>query len=208
MDITLAHLEALLLTDPDTQLFLERRLAHAYDEFVSVLKKDLDRIVQKLEDRKQLYFAAKEDPISMYVVDLLDECGYDVLHDPKIGGHIDILVRGRKKGFQYIVEAKRDYGGMSWIEEGMQQLCARYSSGGQFNDQGALLIYCQKKDAAATLGSWRTALVAETKYVQLDVQNDAQKPLLAFVSTHKHDTSGLPYTVRHMVVGLYHKPTK
>lgn len=208
MGNTLQQLEALLLTDPETQWFLERRLAFTYDAFLAILHKDIDRIVQKVEDRKQIYCDSLEDPISMFIVDMLEECGYEVVHDPKIGGHVDFLVRGRAPGLQWLGEAKRDYKGIPWIDAGMQQLCFRYASGGKNNNQGGLFVYCQKKDAANTVAAWRAALQADSKYENLTTANCAAKPKLAFYSTHTHETSGLPYTVRHIGIGLYHKPTK
>lgn len=205
---SLARLSALAEADPDTALFIKRKLAQTYDEFIDVLYLDVDAIIRKVQERKQIYCDAKEDVITMYVVDLLEARQYTVTHDTKIGGHVDIVVRGKNHpSFLWLAECKRDKG-PEWLDDGFQQLCRRYSDGGQFNGHGGILLYCQGKYAARILGNWRTHLATkDAEYEGLAISDCTRNPGLAFVSEHIHDTSGLPYKVRHMGVALYHSPT-
>lgn len=206
MDDSFAKLAALAAVDPRTELFFARSLAETYDDFINVLYRDLDAVIHKLQERKQLYFNATEDPITMYLVDLLDERGYTVAHDTKIGGHVDLVVRGRDPSFLWLGEAKRD-AGPAWLDKGLQQLSLRYSDGGHNRRHGGILIYCQGRFAAKILKNWRDHLATTTQFEELSLMDCSRTPDLAFVSVHIHDTSGLPYTVRHMAIGLYHNPT-
>ncbi|SDO83452.1 hypothetical protein SAMN04488595_102450 [Ralstonia sp. 25mfcol4.1] len=202
---SLAKLAALAAVDSRTELFIKRELVETYDDFIDVLYRDLDRVIGKLQERKQLYHDSTEDPITMYIVDLLDERGYSVAHDTKIGGHVDIVVRGRDPSFLWLCEAKRDKG-PEWLAEGFEQLCLRYSNGGHNHRHGGMLVYCQGKFAARIMTNWRRHLVSLVQFEEIDVEDCPRSPL-AFVSEHIHDTSGLSYTVRHMGVALYHNPT-
>ncbi|MFY4258655.1 hypothetical protein ACOTCG_13735 [Achromobacter xylosoxidans] len=204
-DDSFAKIRALAETDPRTQLYFRRQLAETYEEFMSVLYEDIDAIVRKAQERKQIYHDATEDTITMFIVDLLSERGYEAHHDPKQGGHVDIMVRGKDPAFQWLGEAKRD-NGPAWLEEGMLQLCRRYTDGTPNRNHGGILVYCQGKFAARILKNWRTALESTERFEELTTSDCPRLPGLAFTSQHIHDTSGLPYTTRHIAVALYHDP--
>lgn len=202
---SLAKLATLAESNADTALFIQRTLAETYEEFIDILYRDLNAVVCKLQERKQMYHDQHEDPITMHLVDLLEARGYVATHDTKIGGHVDVVIRGNNPLFLWLGEAKRDRGS-AWLSEGFQQLCLRYSDGGHNHRHGGMLIYCQKKFAARTLEKWRSHLSTMDQFEGLKLMN-CDPSGLAFVSEHIHDTSGLPYIVRHLVVALYHNPT-
>ena len=206
-DDSFAAFKRLAAADPQTNLMVRRMTADTVDKFLDVLNEDLDQLIQSIQERKQIYCDAEEDVISMAIVDLLKQRQYYAEHDPKIGGHVDILVRGRDPKFLWLGEAKRDYG-PKWLEEGMEQLSNRYADGSAGRDYGGMLVYIQGMKAAQIFKNWREALAASTQFEDLQVTDCTRNMHAAFNSTHTHNTSGLPYHVRHMAVGLYHKPTK
>lgn len=206
-DDSFARFRVLAEADPATSLLVRRLLADTYAEFIDVLYRDLDQLFQVLQERKQLFCDAKEDEITMYLVDLLKQRQYRVEHDTKIGGHVDIVVRSSYTEFLWLGEAKRD-SGPGWLAEGMEQLCSRYSAGSADRDHGGILVYIQGKQAARIFKNWRDRLETCTQFEEIKVSDCTRQPSSAFVSSHIHDTSGLPYHVRHMSVGLYHRPTK
>lgn len=201
-----AFMAALALTDPQTERFFDRSLAQTYEQFIDVLYRDIDRVLQKVQERKQIFCDKNEDEITMYICDLLDFVGYQCSHDTKMGGHIDIVIRGKQESFLWLGEAKRD-NGPAWIGSGFEQLCSRYSTGGNNQQHGGILVYIQGKDAATIFNNWRNHLPTLTQYSDLQISECSRTPATAFVSTHLHETSGLPYEVRHMSVALFHSPT-
>lgn len=206
-DDSLARIRAIAEVDPATLLFIKRLLVETYSEFVSLLYEDLDLLTKRVQERKQLYFDATEDAITMYLVDLLKGLNYIVEHDIKIGGHVDIVVRGRNPLFLWLGEAKRDRGA-GWLESGMEQLCTRYSDGTSDRDHGGILVYVQQKRAAQIFQRWREALEKCPQFEDIVIEDCPTNPRAAFISTHIHETSGLPYRVRHMSIALFHDPLK
>jgi len=202
-----ATFKRLAAADPQTNLLVRRLTADTPGKFLDVLYEDLDQLIQTLQERKQIYNNASEDVITMALVDMLKQRQYQAEHDPKIGGHVDIVVRGRNPKFLWLGEAKRD-NGPAWLEEGMEQLCTRYADGSAGRDHGGILVYIQGKKAHQIFQNWRTSLADCTQFDELTIADCPRNPAMAFVSTHVHSTSGLPYHVRHMAVGLYHQPLK
>lgn len=206
-DLSLARFAAMAKSNPHTRRYVERTLVDSYESFIDILYKDLDDIVLKTQERKQVYGKSSEDEITMHIVDLLEEQGYWATHDPKIGGHVDISVRHpNDRSWLWLGEAKLDKG-PAWVASGMEQLCRRYSDGGLNRGHGGILIYVQGKHAAKKLQNWRDELEKNSSLEDLVVFDCARSPGLAFNSKHLHDTSGLPYTIRHIAVALYHEPT-
>ena len=46
-----------------------------------------------------------------------------------------------------------------------------------------------------------------TQFEGLTLTDCPRTPETAFVSEHLHETTGLPYKVRHISMALYHQPT-
>jgi hypothetical protein len=144
-----------------------------------------------------------EDRLSIELISILRAMNYDAEHEPKIGGHCDITVRGQQN-FLWIGEAKihKDY---DYLYKGFQQLTTRYSTGDVGQNCGGLIVYIRNKDAKSVVANWRTHL--ENQKLDEYIHHDcAKRPELNFYSAHKHDRSGLPFHVRHIAVLLRFDP--
>jgi hypothetical protein len=133
---------------------------------------------------------------------MMKMAGFQAEHDSSVGGHCDIVIRG-KELFLWLAEAKKhnDY---AWLDKGFQQLSTRYSTGVVGQDHGEVLIYCYVKNAKQILDNWRAELVKRNAEVKID-EAICSHPLI-FTSIHKHASSGLDFRVRHKIMALYWEP--
>ena len=169
-----------------------------YEEFVEQLYEDIDESIYALQASRELRQDDCEDRISQDILFGLSRQGYQTTHDTKTGGHVDLSVR--LGDHSWIGEAKKDGN----FKEGFLQLTTRYvqTSGNFAHDHGGLLFYIiQTPDALGKLNGWRTSLTTDGHVCQ-----DCNKNRLAFYSTHKLEGSGTDFTVRTMIVSLYHRP--
>lgn len=169
-----------------------------YQEFVEQLYSDIDESIYALQASRELRQNDCEDRISQDILIGLNRQGYQATHDGKTGGHVDLSVR--LGDHSWIGEAKKDGN----FHEGFLQLTTRYvqASGNFAHDHGGLLFYMiQTSDARGKLNGWRDNLVSDGH-----VCSDCNNNTLAFYSTHKLEGSGTDFTVRTMLVSLYHRP--
>lgn len=200
---SLAHIELLATLDPMLGRHIQRSTVSTYAQFIECLTDDFDDACGMLQERHDQYFDKKEDLITSVLVISLASMGYNATHDTKIGGHVDVVVRGKKPSHLWLGEAKRDTS-LQWIKDGFDQLCERYATGDPSQNCGALIIYCQKGDAAGCLSNWGEKL----KALSLDgfsSKDCTKKPRLAFLSEHKLPSSGTAYKIRHVAVNLKFK---
>jgi hypothetical protein len=92
----------------------------------------------------------------------------------------------------------------AWLDKGFKQLSTRYSTGVPGQDHGEVIIYCFNRDAKAMMDKWREELTTRNPEVATKASK-CGSPLL-FLSSHKHDASGLDFHVRHKAVALYWSP--
>lgn len=137
----------------------------------------------------------------MSIVNMLRCFSYDASHDQKFGGHTDILVR--KNNYVWIGEAKihRDY---EYLWQGFQQLNTRYSTGDSNQKDGGIIIYIFGLNTKNVMNEWKDRLSG--KGLQSYICFTCPSRELSFYSTHTHEGSGLPFTVRHIPVILYFSP--
>lgn len=98
-DFTIAQLRAMAPVIPGVGAFFERLLASTYEEFVCVLYKDIDSILGGFQENPELLKADGEDRLSSEIKRSLKLLGYIATHDEKIGGHSDLVVRGKNRNF-------------------------------------------------------------------------------------------------------------
>lgn len=176
--------------------------AQDHDARVDAVQRSVDFACNNLvmhRDKKQ---GAKEDELTVQVCEMLTHSGFEATHDTAVGGHCDIVVKG-KYGFLWLAEAKKhsDY---AWLDQGFQQLSTRYSTGNPGQDHGEVIIYCFVQDAKAMLEKWKSELVSRNPAVT--VNGSVSGNPLTFASQHQHECSGLDFYVRHKVVSLHWNP--
>ncbi|TPL04289.1 hypothetical protein [Mesorhizobium sp. B2-4-11] len=186
---------------------LEYALAQDHAARLSAVQSAVDYACNLLEQHKHKKQGAdgkglSEDEITLQICEMLEMAGFQTAHDADIGGHCDIVVKG-KNLFLWLAEAKK-HDGYDWLSKGFQQLSTRYSTGTIGQDNGEVLIYCYTKDAKAMLAKWREELLARN--ANLKIADSSIGDALVFHSTHKHASSGLDFHVRHKAIALYWAP--
>ena len=186
---------------------LEYVLAQDYAARLTALQSAVDFACNLLEQHKHKKQGAEkkglsEDEITLQICEILEMAGFQATHDAEIGGHCDIVVKG-KSHFLWLAEAKK-HDSYDWLSKGFYQLSTRYSTGMIGQDHGEVLVYCYIKDAKAMLLKWREELQASNE--DLKTADSSTGNALVFHSTHKHASSGLDFHVRHKAIALYWDP--
>jgi hypothetical protein len=163
----------------------------------------IDWIAQEFAKNRQSRFDHGEDALTADVIIALRAMGFDATHDTQIGGHVDIVIE-EADNFLWLGEAKihKTY---NWLLSGFLQLDTRYSTGLPGQDNGALLIYCQRGNMSTIMEKWTEHLVKKRPDVTVEVC--ATNPLVRR-SCHLHGSTQLPFYVRHVPFNLHFKPQK
>lgn len=182
---------------------IRRASVSSYPQFIETLYVDLNNILLGMQENPELRKNDGEDRLTIEIVCNLRTLGYNASHDAKIGGHADILVRG-KDNYIWIGEAKI-HSGYDYLFQGFQQLCTRYSTGDAGQDCGALIIYIRNKNSSNVVAEWRQRI---TGYGldNLSLQDCAERPEFVFYSTHTHERTSTSFNVKHIGVSLYFDP--
>lgn len=186
---------------------LEYALAQDHAARVAAVQAAVDFACNQLEQHKHKKQGGdkkgiSEDELTLQICEMLVMSGFQAEHDADIGGHCDIVIKGRDL-FLWLAEAKK-HDGYDWLDKGFQQLSTRYSTGMAGQDHGEVLIFCYSRNAKKMLENWRIQLAAKNPSVQT-MACSSGNPLL-FHSRHKHEASGLDFHVRHKAVALYWNP--
>ncbi|WLH14485.1 hypothetical protein PSH58_09305 [Pseudomonas hefeiensis] len=203
-NLTIAQLRAMGPIIPGVELFFNRLLANTYEDFVKVFYKDLDAVLGGFQENPELLKKDGEDRLNTEIKRALRLLGYIATHDEKIGGHSDLVVRGKKDNFLWIGEAKI-HAGYDYLYKGFQQLTTRYSTGDVNQDCGGMLIYIKNNDAASVMAAWRAHLASQALEGYIEAACN-ERPNFVFYSVHKHDRSGTPFKVKHIGVILGFDP--
>ena len=175
-------------------------LAQTHEARVQAVRKVLDFACNELELNKHLKQDLSEDQLTIELCQFLSGLGFQPRHDEQVGGHCDIVIRG-KDMFVWLAEAKW-HTSYDWLDKGFKQLSRRYSTGVVGQDQGEVIIYCKNQDAKKMLEKWRKEL--ETRNKDVETSDSECGNQLEFWSEHTHDSSGLSFHVRHKVVRRNH----
>jgi hypothetical protein len=187
--------------DPTFGNYWHRSLIDNYDDFLKCLYKDLDQIVDLIQENRELRQNDSEDRLTVEIVGHLKQLSYTAFHDPKIGGHVDILVQ--KKRFKWLGEAKI-YNGPAYLWQGFQQLCTRYSTGDSNQSHGGIIVYFKNGNVRNFMSRWSNYL--STQNLPDFKAYSCQNRPLAFYSEHIHVASGDIFTVRHVPLILCFDP--
>lgn len=196
---------ALLEADPDTRHFWRRKTVSTYSEFLDVLKDDLLAAVLRLERNPQLHWEESEDETTMHIVDMLSVMGYGASQS-NVGGNVDLVVElQRQQRFMWLGEAKK-FGDVGDLREGFLQLSTRYrpqiADDGQLH--GGLIAYLRRPNAVKCVKSWREHL--PTVIAGCAIEDCERRGAIGFVSSHAHESTGLPLRVWHVCAVLHHDP--
>jgi hypothetical protein len=173
-------------------------------DFVEVLYGDIDDIFKDIEESPQHRQNDTEDRLTDEIKIALRRFGYVAEHDPQRGGHVDLTVSDTVKPWTWLGEAKH-YGSICDLREGFLQLATRYSNGDPSDNQGGILAYLKRPNAARQMKRWQDSL-SSLRLRKLSIAACHRRSGLAFYSMHEHGTSGMPYRVRHMCLMLYFAP--
>lgn len=194
-----------------------------YQQFLSLLYDDIDFAIKELAKYRDIchqglqnHHSQGEDLINAIICIILTARGWQATHDTSINGHADIVVTLPYEDYQWLGEGKI-YGGKTYTTKGFKQLAHRYSTGLDGQNAGGLLIYINstKLSQKQILDNWKNDLLTmqdvacEDNGLPLSTANDTKvcpRNPLAFYSHHKHPSSGLNYTIRHMTLDFRHQP--
>jgi hypothetical protein len=181
-----------------------KNICKTYDKFISKLYQDLENIICQLEQNKKIRANDKEDRLTAEILTSLSTCGYDATHDSfHGGGHSDLLVK--VNNFTWLGEAKI-HEGYDYLIKGFNQLTTRYATGTDFCSQGSLIVYCRTKDAVSVVEKWKNRLKSDYGDSCICTDQCNYRPSFSFYSTHKHESSGIDYKIKHIFVVLYYDP--
>lgn len=189
---------------PEFDQLLDRQYGDDYDCFIKVLYEDLDDAIRHIEGNRDARQGDTEDRTTEEIAGFLFARGYLASHDSMRSGHCDLTVANRY-GFEWLGEAKKhsDY---DYLWGGFKQLTTRYSTATPSSSSGGMLIYIRtEKPASDVMSEWRSRLGNHGLPEYSDTDCGRRKGL-TFYSIHKHEVSGLPYTVRHMGVLMKFDP--
>ena len=184
------------------EIMLRNILAQTHDDRLVAIQMAVDFACNELELNKHKKHGLDEDQLTIELCSMLKTFGFQVAHDEQIGGHCDIVVKG-KGLFLWLAEAKM-HTACAWLDQGFKQLSTRYSTGVPGQDNGEVIIYCFNKDAKAVMDKWREELTSRNPTVTTQPPKFGSQ--LLFLSSHKHEASGLEFHVRHKAVALYWSP--
>ena len=205
---------------------MTRLTPKSYQQFIDTLYEDIDEIIKKLAKDRQAFLikyqsAANdiklfEDDINHQIVRALDYKDYRVSHDKFCNGHVDVYVELDNYPYIWLGECKI-WSGASNIDTGFKQLNNAYSTGEDDECCGGVIVYFVDTDTTVNdlMGKWAAMLleynppttantVKELKvWSEYDYKENRKRN--RFYSSHLHQSSGLPYTVRHFALDLRHQ---
>ena len=199
---SLAALQARIRGRPALEIIFDLLQVENYEAFVHCIHRAIDLVFREIAQNPELKKGHGEDELTIDVVHMLRMMDIDAAHDSKVGGHVDIVVRG-PNDYVWLAEAKKHKSDYGWIFQGFQQLNTRYSTGLQGQDSGGLFIYSDQPRVDELMSRWQKHLAGERSDITFE-----KCPLndLAFFSTHIHDKTGRPYRVRHIPLPIYFEP--
>lgn len=191
----------MLASSTSDQIRFRWMFAGNHVERRQIVEDAIDCIAAEFQETPHHRSDRDEDGLTIDVVTSLKHMGFYATHDEDVGGHCDIVVRG-KDSFLWLAEAKI-HNAYDWLAKGYQQITTRYSTGMPGQDAGALVIYCKAANVKGIMDKWREHFAGLFKEA---VIVDCEKSPLSFVSTCTHPRSGLLFRIRHVPVSVWHDP--
>lgn len=201
--MSLADLRKIRQFRPDLADVADRLTIASYDEFVTVLYRDIDFCVRRMEEDPKVRLNDSEDRLSADIINMLLSMNYRASHDEFVGGHADIVVRG-ESDYLWVGEAKI-HTGYDKVMDGFNQLNSRYLRGVPNADQAGLVIYIRNRDVASVIKNWGDR-VEGLGLNQYKKEFCPTRQELGFYNTHIHAISGRKVKIRHIGINLCWDP--
>jgi len=179
---------------------VRRKAPLSYEEWVTRLYREVDRALKGMQDAAHEFLDCSEDALTHILLIGLRGARYRA-SAKTVRGNVDIVVESDDEEFRWLGEAKKFTGSHVHIKEGFLQLMTRYTDG--TDGAAGLLVYVNQTSCAKVVAKWRERVRA-AEFATVDTQDDSRP--LTFRSTHTHEVSGLPVTVRHHVVPMRFTP--
>ncbi len=209
-NMSIGQLAALESMMPEIGGFPSRVIAlrSGYDDWLARLYQDLDYIIKEVIFPSASYRQDDgEDRFNLEIGNSLKLMGYQASHDRWNNGHPDIFVESPCYGYKWTGESKI-HSTYDNLLEGYKQLCERYSSGFEHQDQGAVLVITTNVDIKSLMENWRKKLADDVDYQAAEVSvYDCKFDKTCFMSSHKHSVSGEDFEVRHIPISIRFQPT-
>lgn len=202
-NISLHDFRLLAASQPGSVNFFRRTFASNYEEFVEIFYDDLNDAIASLELNPQFHSDDNEDKLTDFLVNNLTHA-YSVAQGATGGGNKDITVKGKEQGWMWIGEAKI-FKSITNLDEGFLQLTTRYRHADSTKNAAGVIAYTFRSNAASHLATWQTALEGKV-LSNFSSTPCTKKPGMAFFSTHTHEASGVPMTIKHIAVSLFFEP--
>lgn len=205
-DITLGDLERLGMLNKPLIINYHLLSYNTYSEFIQIIYNALDFIIQKIEESRQYYYNLDEDQITINIINMLICMGFDASHDTAVGGHCDVLIKGKPAYSHLWIGEAKIHGAYKWLWDGFLQLDRRYSVGRENSCHGAMIIYCNVARIDNVMQSWKDHMRTQTDY-DFSFSN-CDILINGFDSSHTHHRTGQKFMTKHIPISIHFKPIK
>ncbi len=204
----LRDMEAMLNTfqniSPALSPLLRVTMLNDYNDFVALIHDVIDQSVRYMMRNPQHHQNKREESLTDTLLQHFDALNIEARPETSVGGHCDIVIEHRAKGWLWLGEAKK-HSNYEHLNGGMNQLLDRYAMADEGQDQGGLVIFIFNRKAAKVIQKWRKLVVNRDDCA--DTTDSPTRQKLSFFSHHPEtDQTGLDFHVKHIGVPLYHAP--
>lgn len=199
---TLRDLELAYSNNACALNIIKMMTADTWDELADCVEEAINLALRSLAENPELKGERSEDELTIDLVQVIRGGGFDAGHENKVGGHVDIVVRGRDD-FLWLGEAKWHRNGYDWLYKGFQQLNTRYATASPGQDRGGVVIYVHQENTTRVMERWQRHLSDKHSGIEFA---PCKRTAPGFFSKHPHDRTGRPYRVKHFAVSLHFEP--
>lgn len=197
---SMAELEQMFQT-PQQKIHLRMVTYETYEAFVAIVNDAVDLVIRMIEENPKYKQKMSEDQLTILLVEALRALGLPASHDSMIGGHCDVVIRGRND-YTWLGEAKI-HSSYDWLLKGFEQLDSRYMAPASGRDHGGIIIYCYGERADLVLDEWIKHLLAERLDVNIITYDNDN---IRYETAHEHARNGRIVKVRHSIASLHFAP--
>jgi hypothetical protein len=203
---TIADLEKFGSVGKQTIIHLKLLTYETYEDFISLVYEALNFIAEKIEESRQYFYDIAEDQITIDIIHMLICLGFDAEHDTAVGGHCDILIKGKSLYRHLWIGEAKIHKSYDWLWDGFLQLDKRYSVGRDNSCHGGMIIYSKNVRTDLVMNNWQEYMELQEGYVFEFCK--CNTVFNAFNSSHVHHRSGQEFKVKHVPISIHFQPVK